>query len=140
MPNMTGRPGYRTMEMNGGSSGPCLACAPCVPLLCTSFNRGGSRRAFRLPGAGGDRFHCTVEPSPGHTRCRNLHNNKETVPRKKQSKTTEEGGDEQDARNEDGINGEMRDRHSLIMTRIAATSKSQIASDCNRNSKKYSCD
>ena len=25
---------------------------------------------FRLPGAGGDHFHCTVEPSSGHTRCR----------------------------------------------------------------------
>ena len=34
MPKMTGRPGYRTMEMNRGSSAPCLACTPCVPLLC----------------------------------------------------------------------------------------------------------
>ena len=33
MPNMTGRPGYRTMEMNGGSSAPYLACTPCVPLF-----------------------------------------------------------------------------------------------------------
>ena len=70
MPNMTGRPGYRTMEMNGGSSAPYLACAPCVPLFCALFYRGGNRRAFRLPGAGGDHFHCTVEPSPGHIRCR----------------------------------------------------------------------
>ena len=31
MPNMTGRPGYRTMEMNGGSSVPYLARTPCVP-------------------------------------------------------------------------------------------------------------
>ena len=30
---MTGRPGYRTMEMNGGSSAPYLARAPCVPLF-----------------------------------------------------------------------------------------------------------
>ena len=30
---MTGRPGYRTMEMNGGSSAPYLACTPCVPLF-----------------------------------------------------------------------------------------------------------
>ena len=29
-----------------------------------------NRRAFRLPGEGGDHFHCTVEPSPGHIRCR----------------------------------------------------------------------
>ena len=54
MPNMTGRPGHRTMEMNGGSSAPYLACTPCVPLFSTLFNRGGNRRAFRLPGAGGD--------------------------------------------------------------------------------------
>ena len=67
---MTGRPGYRTMEMIGGSSVPYLACTPCVPLFCTVFNRGGSRRAFRLPGAAGSHFHCTVEPSPGHIRCR----------------------------------------------------------------------
>ena len=33
MPNMTGRPGYSTMEMNGGSSAPYLACTPCVPLF-----------------------------------------------------------------------------------------------------------
>ena len=33
MPNMTGRPGYWTMEMNGGSSAPYLACTPCVPLF-----------------------------------------------------------------------------------------------------------
>ena len=70
MPGMTGRPGHWTMEMNGGSSAPCLACTPCVPLFCTLFNRCGSRRAFGLPGAGGDHFHCTVEPSPGHIRSR----------------------------------------------------------------------
>ena len=33
MSNMTGRPGYRTMEMNGGSSTPYPACTPCVPLF-----------------------------------------------------------------------------------------------------------
>ena len=33
MPKMTGRPGYWTMEMNGGSSAPYLACTPCVPLF-----------------------------------------------------------------------------------------------------------
>ena len=54
--DMTGRPGYRTMEMIGGSSAPYLACTPCVPLFCTSFNRGGNRSAFRLPGAGGGSF------------------------------------------------------------------------------------
>ena len=53
---MTGRPGHRTMEMIGGSSVPYLACTPCVPLFCTLFDRGGNRRAFRLPGAGGGSF------------------------------------------------------------------------------------
>ena len=42
--------------MNGGSSAPYLACTPCVPLFCTSYNRGGNRSAFRLPGAGGGSF------------------------------------------------------------------------------------
>ena len=38
------------------SSAPHLACTPCVPLFCTLFTRGGNRRAFRLPGAGGGSF------------------------------------------------------------------------------------
>ena len=50
-------------------SAPYLACTPCVPLFCTLFNRGGNRRVFRLRGVGGDHLYCTVEPSPGHTRC-----------------------------------------------------------------------
>ena len=33
MPNMTGQPEHWTMEMNGGSSAPYLACTPCVPLF-----------------------------------------------------------------------------------------------------------
>ena len=60
--------------MNGGSSVSYLACTPCVPLFCTLFSRGGNRRVFRHPGAGGDHFHCTVEPSPGHIRCRKFKN------------------------------------------------------------------
>ena len=59
---MTGRPGCRTMEMNGGSSEPHLARTPCVPLFCTLFNRGGNRS--------GDHVHCSLEASPGHIRCR----------------------------------------------------------------------
>ena len=70
MPNMTGRPGCRTMEMIGGSSVSYLARTPRVPLFSTLFNRSGNRRAFRLPGAGRDHFHCTVEPLPGHIRGR----------------------------------------------------------------------
>ena len=34
------------------------------PCSCTSFS------SRRLPGKGGDHFHCTVEPSPGHIRRR----------------------------------------------------------------------
>ena len=67
------RQGYWTMEMIGGSSVSYLAPTPCVPLFCTLFNKGGNRRTFRLPGEGGDHFHCTVEPSPGHIRCRIWH-------------------------------------------------------------------
>ena len=48
MPNMTGRPGYRTMEMNGGSPAPYLARTPCVPLFCTLFSKGRNRRAGLL--------------------------------------------------------------------------------------------
>ena len=59
---MSGRPGHRTMEMNGGSSASYLARTPCVPLFSTLFNTDGNRRAFRLSGEGGDHFHCTVEP------------------------------------------------------------------------------
>ena len=44
--DMTGRPGYRTMEMIGGSSAPYLARTPCVPLFCTSFNRVGNKERF----------------------------------------------------------------------------------------------
>ena len=68
--DMTGRPGYRTMEMIGANSASHLAHTPCVPLFCTLFNRGGNRRVLRLAGEGSDHFHCTVEPSPGHIRCR----------------------------------------------------------------------
>ena len=35
---------------------------PLRPLVCTLFNRGANRRAFRLPGEGGDHCHCTVKP------------------------------------------------------------------------------
>ena len=39
MPNMTGRPGYWTMEMNGGSSAAYLACTPCVSLFVLCLTR-----------------------------------------------------------------------------------------------------
>ena len=42
----TGRPGYRTMEMNGGSSASYLARTPCNPFFCTLFNRGWKQKGF----------------------------------------------------------------------------------------------
>ena len=38
---------------------------PLRSLVCTLFNKGGSRGAFRLQGAGGDHFDCTVEVHRG---------------------------------------------------------------------------
>ena len=50
---------------------PCrTSCAPPRTLLYAYFNRSGSKGAFSFPGATRDRFCCTVEPSPGHIRCR----------------------------------------------------------------------
>ena len=43
---------------------------PSRALLYAYFNRSGSKGAFSFPGATWDRFRCTVEPSPGHIRCR----------------------------------------------------------------------
>ena len=53
---MTGRPGFRTVEMIGGSSASYLARTPCVPLFSTLFSKAGNRRAFRLRGAGRGSF------------------------------------------------------------------------------------
>ena len=57
-PDIAGRPGRRTMEMNGGTSASYLARSPCVPSFSSLKKRSGSRRALRLPGEGGDHFHC----------------------------------------------------------------------------------
>ena len=43
---------------------------PSHPLVCAYFHRVGNKERFRLPGARGEHFHCTVDPSPGHIRCR----------------------------------------------------------------------
>ena len=72
MPNMTGRQGHRTMEMNVGSSAPYLTCTPCVPLFCTSFLGVETEALLDYQGRAGDHFHCAVGPSPGHIRCRNM--------------------------------------------------------------------
>ena len=63
MPNMTGRPGCRTMEMNGGSSASYVPrLRPLLSLVSTLLNRSGNRRAFDYQERAGDHFHCTVEP------------------------------------------------------------------------------
>ena len=64
MPSMSGRPGCWTMEMIGGSCASYLARTPFVPLFCTCLNTGGNRRAFRLPGEGGENLHCTWNLRP----------------------------------------------------------------------------
>ena len=43
----------------------------CVPLFSFLLTRDENRRAFG-PGEGWDHVHCTVEPSPGHIRCREV--------------------------------------------------------------------
>ena len=48
----------------------CPFASPLV--LYTFITGGGNRMAFTLPVEGRDHFHCTVEPSPGHIRCRYL--------------------------------------------------------------------
>ena len=58
------------MEMNGGSSAPHLACTPCVPLLSTSLIGVETEALLDYRGRAGEHFHCTVEPSLGHIRCR----------------------------------------------------------------------
>ena len=72
MPSMTGRPGHRRMENEWRKFRAVPRSYPfrsLVLFFCTLFNRGGNRRAFRLPGAGGHHFHCVVEPSSSHIRC-----------------------------------------------------------------------
>ena len=61
---MTGRPGCWTMEMNGGSSAPYT---PCFLHCLIGVETEG---VLDYQGRAGDHFHCTVEPSPGHIRCR----------------------------------------------------------------------
>ena len=57
---------------------------PCFMLIIDRF---GGKGAFSLPGATWDHFRCTVEPSPGHTRCwfRIWRHVSEGKPRKRES-------------------------------------------------------
>ena len=55
------------MEMNGGSSAPYLAstlASPCFVLCLIGVE---TEDFLDYQGRAGDHFHCTVEPSPGHT-------------------------------------------------------------------------
>ena len=45
--------------------------SPCLILSLLSVEAEGP---FSLPGEGGDHFHCAVEPSSGHIRCRGQNN------------------------------------------------------------------
>ena len=70
---MTGRPGHRTMEMNGKSTVSYLVRTPRVPFfMLILIGLAGSKEPFSFPGATWDHFRCTVEPLPGHIRCRIL--------------------------------------------------------------------
>ena len=70
MPDMTGRPGCRTMEMFGGSTGSYLARTPRIPLFMLIFIGLETKNVLDSQGRAGEHFHCTVDPSPGHIRCR----------------------------------------------------------------------
>ena len=48
------------------------AC-PSYPLICAYFHRVGNKERFRLPGAGGEHFHCTVDRL--QTACKTLPDN-----------------------------------------------------------------
>ena len=65
---MTARSGDETMEMNGGSAVPYLACTPYVPSFLLLFI-GLENGASGLPGETWDRFRCTVESLPCHIQC-----------------------------------------------------------------------
>ena len=66
--DVTGWPGDRTMEMNGGSTASYLARTPCIPVFSLFKSSSGSEGAFRLPGATWDHFRCAVELLLGHAR------------------------------------------------------------------------
>ena len=58
------------MEMIGGSSAPYLLVPlafPCFVLRLIGVETAG---LLDYQGRAGDHFHCAVEPSPGHIRCR----------------------------------------------------------------------
>ena len=59
VPNITGRPGCQTMDMNEGSSASYLARAPCVPLFVLCLIRVETEGLFDYQGRTG------MELSPG---------------------------------------------------------------------------
>ena len=70
---MTGRPGRRTMEMNGRSAVWYLLCTPYAPFfMLTCLFLSGSKGAFELAGATWDRFQWNLRPvmlGVGSSRC-----------------------------------------------------------------------
>ena len=73
MPNMTGRPGHWTMEMRMEEV-PCRTSLVPFAFPCFVHCLIGVKTEGLLDyqGRTGDHFHCTVEPSPGHIRCREV--------------------------------------------------------------------
>ena len=68
-PKVTPKVTCLTMEMNGGSSAPHLACTPCVPLFVHCLIRVEAEGLLDYQGRAGI---VSMEPSPGHIRCRTL--------------------------------------------------------------------
>ena len=68
----SGRPGYLTltMEMNGGSSAPHLACTPCVPLFVHCLVRVEAEGLLDYQGRAGIISIVRWNLRPGHIRCR----------------------------------------------------------------------
>ena len=58
------------MEMNRRSTASYLVHTPHVPFFMLILVGLEAHGALSFPGATWDRFRCTVEPSPGHIRCR----------------------------------------------------------------------
>ena len=73
LPNMTGRPGYRTMEMMEEVPRRTSLVPLAFPRFLYCLIGVETEGLLDFQGRAGDHFHCTVEPSPGHIRCR-IHN------------------------------------------------------------------
>ena len=70
--DMTGRPGYRTMEMIGEVTRRTSLVPLAFPCFVLRLIGLETKNVLDDQGRAGDHFHCMVERSPGHIRCRKL--------------------------------------------------------------------